>query len=38
MGQNVNDSEVEIRPVSIGDSSCVHLGVKLLVPIMSRLL
>jgi hypothetical protein len=37
-GQNVNKSEVEIRPVSIDDSSCVHLGEKLVPRIFSPLL
>ena len=38
MGLNTNNSEVKIRPVSIDDSSCVHLGAKLRSRIKSQLL
>jgi hypothetical protein len=38
MGQNGNNSEVEIRPVSIDDSACVRLGEKLGPGIKSQLL
>jgi hypothetical protein len=37
-GQNVSKSEVEIRPVSIDNSSCVHLRVILGFRIKSQLL
>ena len=37
-GLNKNKSEVEIRPVSIDNSSCVHLGEKLGFRIFSPLL
>jgi hypothetical protein len=36
-GLNANNSEVEIRPVSIDHSSCVHLRIKLRARIKSQL-